>query len=121
MLITATILIGLYILAAALAIGGLTTRNEALLTFGAALFILSSYVVFTNGMAIPTGSQENTTYTIEGNTTTGETKTTDFIYEENKGFLSQSIAAVSLLLGAALFFYIYDIQKKEKNRFLKGE
>lgn len=121
MLITAYTLIAFYIIAAALAIGGYASKNEGLLAFGASLFILTGWIVFTEGISEQTGLNTTTNYTQSGNLTTAETATTTYNYDQNKGILSNSLGALSLVFGATLFFYLYEIRRKERQRYERGE
>lgn len=121
MLITAWFLVAVYVVAAALAIGGYATKNEALLAFGASLFLVAGWIVFMNGISIETSSLTVTNYTIAGNATVGETTRTTYEYDENKGVFTNSLGVLSLLFGGTLFFYLNQARIDRKRRYESGE
>lgn len=122
MLITAWTLLAFYLVAAAFVVGGYAAKNEGILAFGAALLILAGWIVFTQGIAEQTGTADQTNFTYDAaNVTQAESTTTTYQYEQNKGLLTNSLGSLSFLVGGLMFFYIYDLREKERERYERGE
>lgn len=127
MLITAWTLLAFYLVAAAFIVGGYAAKNEGILAFGAAMLILAGWIVMTDGISEKTGEEESLIFAYNisnpaaGAVPLNESVSRVYQYEKNRGLLTNSLGALSFLMGGLMFFYIYDLRKKERERYERGE